>query len=68
MEKITSVFLPAMKLVYRVGGTIVNASKAIASIEQREAINPLVFDLYDDQNMKIATIYANEAVVTYEYE
>lgn len=68
MEKITSVFLPAMKLVYRVGGTIVNASKTIASIEQREAINPLVFDLYDDQNMKIATIHANEAVVTYEYE
>lgn len=64
--QINSVFLPETKLVYRVDGTVVNSSRKIASITDEGQTNPLVFHLFDENRDLIATIYANEAVVTYE--
>lgn len=64
MGPITSVFLPETKLVYRVGGNIVNSTRTIGFINMT-GTTPMTFDLYDSDNNIIATIVVNEAIVTY---
>lgn len=62
---ISSVYLPSSKMVYRVGGNVVNSNAKIAKIEMANEWNPIQFVCYDDQDHSIALITTSEATVTY---